>query len=798
MAVLTSKLIVSLVDQVTAPMRGINAALKGVQDRIKANNAQMDAIRGRMVEAAAVSYALARAISAPVKSAMEFESAMADVKKVVNFDTPAEFKQFSKDVTDLSERIPMASKELTQIVAAAGQSGIPKDQLLEFTEMAAKVGVAFEISASEAGESLAKMMTGLNLSIAGVSALSDSMNHLSDKGPAAAKDVLDVVRRVGAQGKQFGFTATQVAAFGAAMLGAGAKSDVAATSFNNMGRALVRGGNATKAQRQALGTLGIDSVKLAKAMQKDAVKSTVTVLERINKLPAYMRGSIVSQLFGDEAHALGPIITNLDLLKENLGYVANETNYIGSAEREYQSRAETTENALQRLINTFGNLSKAIGDTLLPIINNTSKGLIPLIHQVREFVEANGKLVRSVIFGVGGLVAFRVAAIAAQWGLLFLKGGLLQVASIGLMASRGILAIGGAVVSLGRMLLAVTFGPIIAGFRGLALAAASFSFVASGLGTGTALSMLGRNLLALLNPMALVRGALIAMRVALISTGIGAIAAAVAAAGVWIYNNWSGLVTFFEGFGTGLKAALTPVMPAIQPIIDGVSWLWDKFSGLTGEVRANGDQWRSWGENIGTVVGGAIMGVIEKFQTLVGWISKALEGARGIGSAVSSWFSGSGQAAAVPGVTPQGEQAISGARASGGPVAAGGTYLVGERGPELFAPERDGFILPARITRLLKSTAALGAAAYAVPAAATPNLDAYTLPEPVVQAIMQSGYQTPTAGASAPQTTRPSVNQTNHIQITISGANGIDPESIAREIGNKVSQRLEGALFDYD
>lgn len=81
-----------------------------------------------VVEAAAVGYALARAISAPVKATMEFESAMADVKKVVDFDTPAKFKQFSKDVTDMSERIPMASKELTQIVAAAGQSGIPKDE----------------------------------------------------------------------------------------------------------------------------------------------------------------------------------------------------------------------------------------------------------------------------------------------------------------------------------------------------------------------------------------------------------------------------------------------------------------------------------------------------------------------------------------------------------------------------------------------------------------------------------------------------------------------------------------------
>ena len=37
---------------------------------------------------------------------------------------------------------------------------------------------------------------------------------------------------------------------------------------------------------------------------------------------------------------------------------------------------------------------------------------------------------------------------------------------------------------------------------------------------------------------------------------------------------------------------------------------------------------------------------------------------------------------------------ISGARASGGPVDAGGAYLVGEQGPELFVPSSSGTIAP--------------------------------------------------------------------------------------------------------
>jgi tape measure domain-containing protein len=39
-------------------------------------------------------------------------------------------------------------------------------------------------------------------------------------------------------------------------------------------------------------------------------------------------------------------------------------------------------------------------------------------------------------------------------------------------------------------------------------------------------------------------------------------------------------------------------------------------------------------------------------------------------------------------------QQVAGARAGGGPVYMGKTYLVGEKGPELFTPDRDGYVLP--------------------------------------------------------------------------------------------------------
>lgn len=71
-------------------------------------------------------------------------------------------------------------------------------------------------------------------------------------------------------------------------------------------------------------------------------------------------------------------------------------------------------------------------------------------------------------------------------------------------------------------------------------------------------------------------------------------------------------------------------------------------------------------------------------QGLMGMLGGGVGGGVGMGSQ----FSSSGAFSLV------GFQGLAGARASGGPVSAGKTYLVGEKGPELFTPPTSGGIVP--------------------------------------------------------------------------------------------------------
>lgn len=133
----------------------------------------------------------------PVKLAMDFESSMADVKKVVDFDTPQQFKQMGNDILALTRKIPMAAEELAAIAASGGQLGIARNDIIGFTETIAKMSVAFDMSADQAGESMAKLANVYKIPIEQIGKLGDAINHLSNNSPAKASDIVNALGRVG-------------------------------------------------------------------------------------------------------------------------------------------------------------------------------------------------------------------------------------------------------------------------------------------------------------------------------------------------------------------------------------------------------------------------------------------------------------------------------------------------------------------------------------------------------------------------------------------------------------------------
>ncbi|WP_217352004.1 hypothetical protein, partial [Ruegeria sp. HKCCD8929] len=141
--------------------------------------------------------------------------------------------------------------------------------------------------------------------------------------------------------------------------------------------------------------------------------------------------------------------------------------------------------------------------------------------------------------------------------------------------------------------------------RGAVMAGRALAGIGLASAAGGALR-LGGAFLTMLNPLNWVRAAFIAIRVAIISTGIGALVVGLAMAGTWIYNNWSGLVAFFRGFGEAFMASLGPARPLVEGIVDAASALWTWMTDLLGPIDASAETWASWGHTAGDAVGAVV------------------------------------------------------------------------------------------------------------------------------------------------------------------------------------------------
>lgn len=209
----------------------------------------------------------------------------------------------------------------------------------------------------------------------------------------------------------------------------------------------------------------------------------------------------------------------------------------------------------------------------------------------------------------------------------------------------------------------------------------------------------------------------------LLFTGIGAAIAAVtvalAALGTWVYNNWDGIKNFMGGFGEGLMAGLRSAGPATKALADSLGSVFEWLKKVTGEMDLTTEQWREWGGAIGFAVANGINSIIDGFKKVIEVIKGAIQAAVEFGGALRSAMAGDGGGAAAgikagtPGARVFGRRApqVSGARALGGPVSFGKTYLVGERGPELFTPGASGRVDTNGALRTLTDNGTAAAAA---------------------------------------------------------------------------------------
>lgn len=378
---------------------------------------------------AAVGTATAAATVVSVKNAISYESSMADVAKVVdglkddNGELTAQYYGMSDALLKLSTRIPVTAKGLTQIAAAAGQSGIARKEIVGFAEDAAKMGVAFDTTADQAGTWMAQWRTAFKMNQKEVTTLADQINYLGNVSGANALQLSSIVTAVGSLGDVGGLSAAQIAAIGDTMASVGVGEDVAATGIAKMITTMTAGSAATEKQSKVLKKLGIDATDLADRMQTDAQGAIIDFMEALQKLPKAEQAAALKNYFGQESiKPISALYTNLDELKKHFDQVADASLYAGSMEDEYASRSATTENSIQLAKNALMRLSITYGQMFAPYVKLAADKVTEFLNKLTEmkpqmeaafgWIMSHGKEIAATIGGIA--TALGGAAVASK------------------------------------------------------------------------------------------------------------------------------------------------------------------------------------------------------------------------------------------------------------------------------------------------------------------------------------------------------------------------------------------------
>lgn len=515
--------------------------------------AAFDSAKSNLTGTAMKTVVLAAPLVGATKAAMDFESEMAEVRKVVDFDTPQQFKEMGQDILDLSTKMPMAASGIAKIVAAGGQAGIARQDLMQFAQDAVKMGVAFDLTADQAGDMMAKWRSAFNLNQNGVVALADKINYLGNTTAASAPLIADVVTRIGPLGEIGGVASGEIAALGASMVATGVQSDVAATGIKNLILGMTAGEGATKSQAAAFQQLGFDAADMAKRMQTDAKGAIMDVFRALQALPKDQQASVLADLFGKESiGAIAPLLTNLDALQDNFNKVNNVMQYGGSVDAEYAARCGTTANQLSLFRNSITAVAIEIGSALLPAINSILQNIVPVVVAFANWAKEHQVLIQTMV----ALAASFAGVLLAARSILAIRAGfnmLKETANLFFIVNKN-----------GETVL-----------RGAATASKLFHAGLNGLGAAFRAAATGARALAMAlmaNPIIAIVAVIIAVVAAIIyfwNTNEQFRAAVIA-----IWNNivsfgmslFSALAAFFTGVWNGLVAIATAVWSGIMTV----------------------------------------------------------------------------------------------------------------------------------------------------------------------------------------------------------------------------------------
>lgn len=380
------------------------------------------------------------------EASMEFESAMTGVDKTTDLTTE-ELAAMSSEIKLLSTDIPIVTEELAGIGEVAGQLGIAKENLLDFSEVMAMLSTATTMTAEAGATMLAQFANITQMKPEFYSNLASAVVDLGNKYPTTEQKIIDMSQGIAASASLARMTESDMLGLSAAVTALGIETQAGSTSMSKLISELMTAVETGKNLNEIASIANMSAKEFSTAWGDSAVTALQAFVSGLNDTERNGKSATVAltELGITEARMQRMILSlanSGDLLNRTLETSstawAENTALVAEAEKRYA----TTQSQLVMRQNAYNNLKIAIGDNYTPALRELYAVETDVLKNITEFVEKHPELVKAVtaFVGVIGLAVGGIAAYVAIAKVATIVSAALTAAIPGVNIIMGVVA----------------------------------------------------------------------------------------------------------------------------------------------------------------------------------------------------------------------------------------------------------------------------------------------------------------------------------------------------------------------
>lgn len=383
------------------------------------------------------------------KSAMDFESAMAGVDKTSDLSS-RELAAMANEFQHMSTVIPVSANELAAIAETAGQLGVAKGNITNFTEVMAKLSTATTMSAEEGATLLAQFANITQMDPANYERLASATVELGNNFATTEQKIIDMSQGMAASASLAGMSEADILGLSAAISSLGIESQAGATSASRLITELDKSVKTGKGLQDFARIAGLSGRDFAKAWGEDAAGALAMFITGLNDTERHGKSAtVLLEEMGITEVRLQRMMLSLagsgDLMNRAIETSNQAWTENVALQKEADKRYGTTESKVQMAKNAFENLKVTIGEHLTPIVGTLASKFTEIVTAITNWMDKHPELTKAILTMAGVLVAGMAAIIAytvvVKIGTAAMAAFKLAIPGIGWVAG-GIAALG--------------------------------------------------------------------------------------------------------------------------------------------------------------------------------------------------------------------------------------------------------------------------------------------------------------------------------------------------------------------